>query len=337
MRWVTRFGAAPALWRILGEIDPATVAVAAARTVAVAIVGEPGVGRRTLRNQITRGAEHRPGGILVDVGDLHYGLAVDVALLLIDARDPVKSGPLEWYRRHAARNPIVLLNRVDEVAGAEGARRQVAEALGISAGEIVPLSANQPGAADRIAAAIARHPINRALAIGRALPAFRPGIARALIRDAALANGQLALISALPATVPLLGSVTMVGSDTLVLTRNQIVLLFQMAALHDRDLTSRTRLAIELAPLLGATVFGSALMRILARRLPGPLGAPLRGLASTGGTALVGALGLRYYRGSQRPDPVRVRVLAQAGLARAVPLLRRAGRVAAGFVRRAPA
>lgn len=337
MRWVTRFGAAPAFWRILGEIDPAAVAVAAARTVAVVIVGEPGVGRRTLRNQITRGAEHRPSGILVDVSDVHYGLAVDVALLLIDARDPVKSGPLEWYRRHAPRRPIVVVNRVDEVARADAACRQVAAALGISTGEIVSLSANQPGAADRIAVAIARHLTNRALAIGRALPALRPGIARALIRDAALTNGQLALMSALPATVPLLGSLAMVGADTLVLTRNQIVLLFQLAALHDRDLSSRTRLAIELAPLLGATALGGVLMRILARRLPGPLGAPLKGVGSTGGTTVVGAIGLRYYRGSRRPDPVRVRVLAQAGLKRAMPLLRRAGRVAAGLVRRAPA
>src|SRR5207244_2038112 len=92
----------------------------------------------------------------------------------------------------------------------------------------------------------------RSLAMARELPGTREAVAQSLILEAAKANAQFSLVSSLPGSLPIIGTLTALGADTLVLTKNQALLVFKLAAVHGRALDSKAQLAAEIAPVVGA-------------------------------------------------------------------------------------
>jgi uncharacterized protein (DUF697 family) len=147
------------------------------------------------------------------------------------------------------------------------------------------------------------------MALGHRYPTLRRAVADDLIREAARVNGQLALMSSLPAVIPLLGFFVGGMADALLLTKNQAMLVYKLAALHGRDIDDRMGVMREIMPVIG----GAFIWRTVARTATGAfglLGGPAALLsalpkAAIGyvGTYVVGEAARYYYERGKEPPP----------------------------------
>ncbi len=146
-------------------------------------------------------------------------------------------------------------------------------------------------------ALLAAHPRYR-LALGRTYPALRELLAMDLIRSVAVRNASLAAISALPEVFPnplsLVLALGEMGSDTVLLTANQIGLAFELAALRGEPVGWRAQ-----SGRVAAIVAGGLGWRALARELVGLIPAGF-GLAAKSGIAYSGtwSVGMALWRSS---------------------------------------
>jgi uncharacterized protein (DUF697 family) len=129
----------------------------------------------------------------------------------------------------------------------------------------------------------------------------------------------------LPAFLPGAGTAAAIGADTLVLTTNQVVLVYKMAAIWGADLSNPRALLVEAAPVVGGAFLWRGAARTLIELLPGFAAlAPKVGMAYVG-TYVVGELANYYYRCGIRPSDARLREIeaeARAALAQAWHRLR---------------
>ena len=150
-------------------------------------------------------------------------------------------------------------------------------------------------------------PDERRLGAARHAPALRAPLARLLIHESSFANAQFALVTNLPTFLPGVGGVAAMGADALVLTTNQIVLVFKLAALWGAGLDDPRALVAEAAPVVGGAFLWRTAARTLIDLLPGfAVLAPKVGIAYVG-TYVVGALASHYYQSGVRPSAARVR------------------------------
>jgi uncharacterized protein (DUF697 family) len=158
-----------------------------------------------------------------------------------------------------------------------------------------------------IVALIEALPLERRLGAARMAPPLRAPLARQLILESSFANAQFALMTNLPAFLPGAGSAAAIGADTLVLTTNQAVLVFKLAAVWGADLSNPRALVAEAAPVVGGAFLWRTAARTLISILPGFAAlAPKVGVAYIG-TYVVGELASLYYQSGVRPSPERVR------------------------------
>lgn len=142
---------------------------------------------------------------------------------------------------------------------------------------------------------------NRWLALGRYLPEMRPTVAATLVQATARANAQFATLSNLPAIIPLVGNIIGASADFLVLTKNQMLLLYKLAAVYGRDIDDRRQILIEMAPVVGAGLVWRTVARQLAALIPGLIGAVPKVLIAYTGTYTVGRAAQYYYEEGHRP------------------------------------
>jgi uncharacterized protein (DUF697 family) len=138
----------------------------------------------------------------------------------------------------------------------------------------------------------------RKIALANAVPALRPGIAHQLSHDKGFENAKIAAISALPGVIPLtdwLMPVTSAG-DLLVLTRNQIVLLLEVAACYGKSPEPKARLK-ELLPIVGSAFGWRTIARELVGLVPGGVGVIIKAAIAYAGTYSVGRAASYYYSG----------------------------------------
>lgn len=126
------------------------------------------------------------------------------------------------------------------------------------------------------------------LALARTFPPLREMLARELIRAVAARNAAVAAISALPEVIPTPLSLIMalgeIGSDTVIITGNQLGLAFELAALRGEMVGWRAQARPVLTILLGGLGW-----RTLARGLVGVIPAGV-GLTAKAGIAYSGTM-----------------------------------------------
>jgi uncharacterized protein (DUF697 family) len=127
-------------------------------------------------------------------------------------------------------------------------------------------------------------------------------------------NGQFALASNLPALVPVVGGILAAGADTIVLTKNQLMMLYKLAAIHGRDLDNRFRIYQEMIPIVGAGLFWRTVARDLAAMMPFAAGAVPKVAIAFAGTMAAGMAAHLYYHEGKRVDSVRMREFYQNAL-----------------------
>jgi small GTP-binding protein len=216
----------------------------------------------------------------------------DVAVLVLDGAAGLHQSDHDLYTSlQAARVPLVVaLNKIDLI------RRDVSDVLddverklGMT---VIPISAKTgAGVAEQlIPAVVEAHPW-MAVALGRALPAYRRQLSRRLISSAAVLN---AIIAAEP--IP--------GLDIPLLLASQVRLVLRIAAIYGESLSVRH------ARELLTTIAGGVALRYLAAQLgklvPGPgwlVGAAVTGL----GTWAIGRVAVAYFESGKRLTPQQLR------------------------------
>lgn len=143
------------------------------------------------------------------------------------------------------------------------------------------------------------HP-DRRLAWGRAFAGFRQPITDHLIEQTARANAQFALMADLGARIPIVGAFAATGADFFVLTKNQLNLAYQLAAIHGRDLNDQKTVLMNAAPHLLAGLGWRELAGRAIRFVPGASFVPKAAIAY-GGTVASGMIA----RTLANPDGVR--------------------------------
>ena len=216
----------------------------------------------------------------------------DVAVLVLDAAAGLHQSDHDLYTSlQAARVPLVVaLNKVDLI------RRDVSEVLDDVEQKlgttVIPISARTgAGVADRLIPAIVESHPWMAVALGRALPAYRRQLSRRLIRSAAVLN---AIIAAEP--IP--------GLDIPLLLASQVRMVLRVAAIYGESLSARH--ARELLTAIAGGVALRYLAAQLGKLVPGPgwlIGAVVTGL----GTWAIGRVAMAYFESGRRLTPHQLR------------------------------
>jgi uncharacterized protein (DUF697 family) len=142
----------------------------------------------------------------------------------------------------------------------------------------------------------------RAVALGRYLPAFRAAAIKQINDETAMANAQFSLLSNVPTVVPILGSIATVGADFFVLTKNQLLLIFKIAAIHGEDLHDSHRIFREMVPVVGAGFFWRTIAREAAALVPFMGGAVPKVAIAYTGTMAIGKAADYYYAEGTKPS-----------------------------------
>ncbi len=280
----------------------------------LALFNQLGAIVRELRvDDVRRDAELRPVLLVVapdrdtatNLGEKLIGWAEDRAIITRSFDDSF--GDLNRFDLIVAYDP-------DEV-GRVAALRTRAERTGTLAAMVRHDAASLD---DDVALAATRRRIiellpDRAVAFGRAYPLFRPVAINAVVGTTARANAQFALIANLPSVVPIVGSMFSVGADLLILTKNQVLLLFKVAAIHGRDLHDTTGILREMIPVVGSGLLWRTLAREAVSFLPLLAGTIPKVAIAYAGTFAVGRAADYYYRYGHRPTRDQRREFYQQG------------------------
>jgi uncharacterized protein (DUF697 family) len=185
--------------------------------------------------------------------------------------------------------------------------------LGLAEERIVTFEPTLPDdrARERLFGALVRAAPDEMLTLGRRHPLLRGPIAEQLIRDTSRVNAQFAAVSSLPANIPLLGGLVGEVADILVLTKNQVLLLFKLAGLYGRDLELGRELILEVLPVVGGAFFWRTTARTLVGLIPGLFGMVPKVVVAYMGTFVVGGMARYYFQHGRRPPDELVSELRQ--------------------------
>jgi uncharacterized protein (DUF697 family) len=147
--------------------------------------------------------------------------------------------------------------------------------------------------------------------LGRHFPLLQLPAVRAIVDDTSKANAQFALISNIPAAIPVIGSLVAAGADFIVLTKNQVMMVFKIAAVHDRDLSNQFLLMRELVPVVGVGFLWRTLAREAVSFLPLAAGTIPKVAIAYVGTAVMGRAADYFYRFGKKPTSDQLKEFAR--------------------------
>jgi uncharacterized protein (DUF697 family) len=223
----------------------------------------------------------------------------------------------------AVDEPVEASGRFDAAiiwdAERTGAASRAAEALRFESPPVPIIHFDGHGAGDleaidRLRTDIVKRNSERAPAFGRSLPAFRPAAAKHVIDETAMANAQFAVVSNVPALIPIIGGIAAAGADFIVLTKNQVMMLYKLAAVYGRDLRDQRGILQEVIPVVGAGLVWRTLAREATSLLPFAAGTVPKLVIAFVGTMAVGRAAEFYYRTGMRPTRVQMEQFARQAL-----------------------
>jgi uncharacterized protein (DUF697 family) len=134
----------------------------------------------------------------------------------------------------------------------------------------------------------------------------------------------------LPTLLPIIGNIAAAGADFIVLTKNQVMMLYKLAAVFGRDLRDQRAILQDVLPVVGAGLFWRTAARQAATWLPFAAGTIPKLAIAYVGTMAVGRAAEFYYRTGLKPTRSQMnqftRQAADALRQRDLPGLRRAFR-----------
>ncbi|MFN8591378.1 MAG: hypothetical protein U0031_07930 [Thermomicrobiales bacterium] len=202
-----------------------------------------------------------------------------------------------------------------------GAGSRIAEALRFESPPVPIIrfegrGPEQVDAVEKLRAEMLKRSPERAPAFGRALPAFRAAAARQVIDETAAANAQFSLVSNIPALIPVIGNIAAAGADFIVLTKNQVMMLYKLAAIYGRDMRDQRRILQEVLPVVGAGLVWRTVAREAAALMPFAAGTVPKIVIAYVGTVAVGRAAEFYYRTGLRPSRAQMEQYYRQALAK---------------------
>jgi uncharacterized protein (DUF697 family) len=315
------------LWRVIRDVDLDGIRAAAVTPFELAIVSEePGLAQdlRAALSPIEDEALH-PWIVTIDPEDFRTRPVTPILALLV-SRDPDLSPAMKGADEHAIRAGVPRATVIVGVASQLAAARRLAETARVAVSDLSPSSLQ------RLATAVV--PLiqgNRRLALGAALPVFRPAVAESIVEETARANGSFAFTTGLAQVVPVLTAPLNLG-DMVVLTKNQLIMGYRIMLASGRDGDPRSMMSEVLAVLGGGLLF-----RQMARQLVGLI--PVAGIVpkvviAYGGTWAMGRALTAWSMGGAEVTADSVKRYSGEGLERGRQM---AGQLMSGVRDAAPA
>lgn len=313
LKQATRYlGLGRYFWDALREINPAEIRVELERPVTIGFFGRPGSGRRTLARALL-GQDHAElAGRGISINEIDSAAvaaagALDAAFIVLDATEP------DWSAERRLAGQILSRGYPFFIVVAHGDElsvpRQAGEALRSQFPTHPPemtadLDLRVPDAVRaRLVGPLLKTVPQLRLALAHQFPALRRAVSEDLIREASWVNAQFALIASLPSIVPVLGFFVGGMADILVLTKNQAMLVFKLAALHGRDIDNRIETLKEIMPVIGSAFVWRTTARAAVGLAPLPFSAVPKAAIAYFGTYTIGQAARYYYERGDQPPP----------------------------------
>lgn len=157
------------------------------------------------------------------------------------------------------------------------------------------------GEADQVRSRLSVELNDRLVAFGRFFPAFRGAAMTAIVNETSSANAQFAFVANIPSLIPVVGGLLSAGADTIVLTKNQLMMVYKIAAASGRDLEDQHAILREMIPVVGQGFLWRTVAREATTMLPLAAGTiPKVAIAFTGTYAL-GRAAEVFYRFGKKP------------------------------------
>ena len=189
----------------------------------------------------------------------------------------------------------------DVVIDAGGGRIEAPEGIRL-------YSITEVGGWDRLVDRILEERPDLSLSLARRFPGFRDAVSDRIVRETAVANAEFAMLSALPGVIPVIGPLFPAGvvGDIFMLTKNQTMMMYRLAAIHELplDVSSRAR---DLAPILAQAFGWRTLAREIIGIVPGGVGLVARGTIAYAGTTAVGKGIQLLHRTGRQPSRAQIR------------------------------
>jgi len=184
------------------------------------------------------------------------------------------------------------------------------------------LGSDSPDAAGHLRSEMMMALPDDAPSFGRWFVPFRGPAVHAIIDGTSKANAKFALVSNVPSVIPILGSFVAAGADLVVLTKNQVMMSYKLAAANGRDLEDHAGVIRELVPVVGAGFVWRTVAREATSFLPFMAGTIPKVAIAFIGSYAVGMSVDYYYRFGKKPSKEQMRLFTEqaAKLAANIPL-----------------
>ncbi|MBV8085464.1 MAG: hypothetical protein JO247_11680 [Chloroflexi bacterium] len=304
-------GAANDFVDVLRQVRTDEIEAEASRHFQIAIVGPRGAGKTTLIGRLAAGTF---GGVLEPFGlrriveldtplgpdGLDTALGSDLVIWLQDVTQPYDD-PTFVELRASATAFLNVANKSDLVIDAVPPAERALLISGQSADSV----------RQELAPAVLDCLPDLGLALGRQLSAFRLEAANREIARVARVNAEVAVVSAIPQASLILGPASVLA-DTLILTKNQGMLMLRLASMYGLSL-DKSRL-VELAPVVGAAFGWRTLARELVGFLPAGFGVVPKAVIAYAGTVAAGRAAMWYYQTGRKMPAAQFDALRAASL-----------------------
>jgi uncharacterized protein (DUF697 family) len=289
------------VWKNIKEIDLKPIRDSALQPIRIAVVGVPGVGKRTLAEQMrtdpSKPEMHTLSTLsLINLEETIEAPQSQLTIMLVDGMrgDFTREQSLLNQWGEAGENILVLINKLDLVQGnISSDARQDWKAARVISGSINDGTFLQK---EFIPAILELLP-QQQIALGRLFPLFRLTIARQLINDTCISNAAYSFSTGLAEIVPVL-DLPLNVTDLMVLTKSQGFLVYKLGLL----LGFSTRWQ-DYVTEFGSVIGGGFLWRQIARSLVGLI--PAWGIVpkvavAYAGTYAVGYAILNWYQSGRK-------------------------------------
>ncbi|MHB0868988.1 MAG: hypothetical protein ACYC5J_05975 [Chloroflexota bacterium] len=311
-----RFGGIAAMgdfWRVVREFNPEGIEREATAHLDLWLVGEPESGKRTLAEALM-GAEagswvHGPFRF-VDV-DYQQGqlpqidspdLIVLVARLDRDLAEQARQAAT-IFRRRLRVPPLLVLTRADSTQRSRDERNAAYRAFSFVSHLKMAFvdTRDHREVQETVGPMLLEGVPSLRTALARQIPSLRRPVADQIIAETCRVNAQFALAANLPANLPFFGGVAGNVADFFVLTKNQVMLALRLGAVYGRDLGLTTRMAGEIAPVIGGGLLWRAAARMAVGMLPTLLAAAPKMTIAYVGTYVAGHAARYYFDEGRKP------------------------------------
>ncbi len=298
-------------WRVLRDLSPESVRRDVERGFSLALLGTDEAGKEALRGALQPASGCAQSEYLVQVAGLAEASRhqvpprADLYLYVVNASSGLSGVDVSALEQlYLLARPTALIFAGDGCGSLAGRLDHVSRDLGGLVSTAVAVDPCDPAGVERHLGALLLATLpNRSLAMARRLAILRPLVAERVIAETARVNAEVALLSNLPANIPVVGTLMGAGADFLVLTKNQLMMVLKLAAIHGRDLRRKWQLAAELAPVVGAALAWRTIARLLVGSLPTPVAALPKAAIAYVGTVVVGQAAGFYFEHGTRPPP----------------------------------